>query len=288
MVKLHYPEMETLEDLVYYTQLNQADALKFGIEHYRRLKGRCWGTLIWQINDCWPVQSWAMIDSELQHKAVFYASRAFFAPVLLSLHISPLPSEERAVPGEGLGVRARHVQVHVVNDTLGPVQGAVSVALVVLRWRSPWPSRPLTSVCTATTRRELLGTLSLVPPPQVIENSTYVVASLTGPNDDVIARNLILLGEPAELELASPGLAVDFEEHDEETIAVTVAAKTFAASVWLYVDPEDAPNPPEFSDNFFHLEAGETRTRAPAQNGRHPRRRRPPQLLRVRRLFGEE
>ena len=59
-IGLHFPEPQTLEDLVYYSQINQAEALKCGVEHYRRRKGRCWGTLFWQINDCWPVQSWAV------------------------------------------------------------------------------------------------------------------------------------------------------------------------------------------------------------------------------------
>ena len=61
-VALHFPCPYSLEDLVYYSQVNQAEALKYGVEHYRRNKGRNWGTLFWQLNDCWPVQSWAVID----------------------------------------------------------------------------------------------------------------------------------------------------------------------------------------------------------------------------------
>jgi len=268
MVKIHYPEMKTLEDLVYYTQLNQADALKYGIEHYRRLKGRCWGTLIWQINDCWPVQSWAMIDSELQHKAVFYASRAFFAPVLLSLKVD-----------------GANVEVHIVNDALGPVQGTANVALKT--FDGEILAEQSFDVGVHCNDKDLLGALSLTAAAGR-ETSAYVVASLTGPNGDVIARNLILLAEPKELALTSPELAVDFTEHDEETIAVTVAAKSFAGSVWLYVDPEDAPNPPEFSDNFFHLEAGETRTVLLPKTDDIPAGEDLRELLRVRTLFGEE
>ena len=84
-IALHFPEAQSLEDLVYFSQINQAEALKCGVEHYRRRKGRSWGTLFWQLNDCWPVQSWAVIDSTGEPKAAYFACKKFYAPVLLSL-----------------------------------------------------------------------------------------------------------------------------------------------------------------------------------------------------------
>jgi len=83
-VKLHYPEPVTLEDWVYYSQLNQRDALRFGVEHYRR-SVFCRGSLIWQFNDCWPVQSWAIMDSDGEYKALGYDLRRLYADVLLSI-----------------------------------------------------------------------------------------------------------------------------------------------------------------------------------------------------------
>ncbi|HEY0867933.1 MAG TPA: hypothetical protein VGE01_11155, partial [Fimbriimonas sp.] len=83
-VRLHYPEPTTLEDWVYYSQLNQRDALRFGIEHFRRSEF-CKGTLIWQINDCWPVQSWAFLDSEGHPKALGYELYRLYDDRLLSI-----------------------------------------------------------------------------------------------------------------------------------------------------------------------------------------------------------
>ncbi|MEZ0324563.1 MAG: glycoside hydrolase family 2 protein [Fimbriimonas sp.] len=83
-VKLHYPEPVTLEDWVYYSQLNQRDALRHGVEHYRRSEF-CRGSLIWQLNDCWPVQSWSILDSDGNYKALAYELRRLHADVLVSL-----------------------------------------------------------------------------------------------------------------------------------------------------------------------------------------------------------
>lgn len=83
-VELHYPSSKTLEDWVYYSQLNQRDALRHGIEHYRRSEF-CRGSLVWQLNDCWPVQSWAMIDSEGRFKALAYDAPRLHRDVVVFL-----------------------------------------------------------------------------------------------------------------------------------------------------------------------------------------------------------
>lgn len=45
------------ENLLYASQLLQAEAIKYAVEHLRRNRGRCMGALYWQLNDCWPVAS---------------------------------------------------------------------------------------------------------------------------------------------------------------------------------------------------------------------------------------
>jgi len=84
LVELHYPKSLNLDDWIYHSQLNQRDAIRAGVEHFRRSEF-CKGALIWQLNDCWPVQSWALIDSLDQPKAAFYELARLFAPGLLSL-----------------------------------------------------------------------------------------------------------------------------------------------------------------------------------------------------------
>jgi beta-mannosidase len=84
MVELHYPAAKDLEEWAYLSQLNQRDALRHGIEHWRRSE-LCRGTLVWQLNDCWPVQSWAVVDVQGEEKCAGLELRRLYAPALASL-----------------------------------------------------------------------------------------------------------------------------------------------------------------------------------------------------------
>lgn len=74
-----YPK--SFPDLLYVTQILQGIAIKFGVEHWRRHRGRCMGALYWQLNDSWPVASWASIDYYGRWKALHYMAKNFYAPV---------------------------------------------------------------------------------------------------------------------------------------------------------------------------------------------------------------
>ncbi len=87
-VELHYPRARDIEEFLYTSQLNQRDALRFGIEHYRRSSG-CRGALIWQLNDCWPVQSWAVVDCDGNYKAAAFELRRLYANALVSIDHEP-------------------------------------------------------------------------------------------------------------------------------------------------------------------------------------------------------
>ena len=81
----HFDEPATVEDWHWLTQLNQARALTYGIEHFRSHRGRCMGTVVWQLNDCWPVTSWAAVDGDARRKPLWYALRRVYDPRLLTV-----------------------------------------------------------------------------------------------------------------------------------------------------------------------------------------------------------
>ena len=127
-VELHYPKSVALEDWVYYSQLNQRDALRLGVEHYRRSEF-CRGSLIWQLNDCWPVQSWAILDSDGNYKALAYELRRLYADRLLSLErqdavVRLYAANDGPLPWEfGLAVEAFDTVTGEVKEAWGGEAG---------------------------------------------------------------------------------------------------------------------------------------------------------------------
>jgi len=111
-ITLHYPECRTLEDWVYYSRLNQRDALRHGIEHYRR-SDFCRGSLIWQANDCWPVMSWAVEDYLGVLKPAGYELRRLYADVMVSL-----------------AFRTGGIDVWVCNDGVSAFEGVLEIEVV--------------------------------------------------------------------------------------------------------------------------------------------------------------
>ena len=76
---------------LYVGQVLQATVIKYAAEAHRRAMGHNWGSLYWQLDDCWPVASWSSIDYYGRWKALHYFARRFFAPVLVS------PVEDKGV-----------------------------------------------------------------------------------------------------------------------------------------------------------------------------------------------
>ncbi len=74
-----------MDDWHFATQLNQARAIRFAIEHMRSHRAICKGAVVWQFNDCWPVTSWAALDSAGRRKPLWYAMQQAFDPRLLTI-----------------------------------------------------------------------------------------------------------------------------------------------------------------------------------------------------------
>lgn len=107
----HLPAPETFDDWHWATQLNQARAVRFGVEHLRSLHPLCTGVIVWQLNDCWPVISWSAVDGDGRRKPLWYALRRAFAERLLTIQ-----------PGQ------RGLELVAVNDTAEPWHERITLA----------------------------------------------------------------------------------------------------------------------------------------------------------------
>ena len=237
LIGIHFPESLSLEDLVYYSQCNQAEALKCGVEHYRRRKGRNWGTLFWQFNDCWPVQSWAVIDSMGEPRAAYFACKKFYAPILLSL----VRDGDTAT-------------AHLVSDLLAPLPGRVTFTLATLDGETL--SEETAEVSVAANSAAEVASFSLAASAGW-ERDVYVHAQFTAESGGTKAENFLLLAEPKELRTADPALSLTVTETNDGFV-LTLTARKFAPYLWLR--RSDNGPLPNLSDNFFHLRPGETKT----------------------------
>ena len=118
------------ETVIYASQLLQADAIRYGVEHFRRNRNddRCMGAVYWQFNDCWPVASWSSVDYCQRLKALHYYARRFFAPIMISC-------EEEGLLGSGQElVRLpfefpKSIRLCVANETMNTEKILVSLAV---------------------------------------------------------------------------------------------------------------------------------------------------------------
>ncbi len=108
-----YREPKDFASFVYLSQVQQAEIIKIGAEHLRRQRPRTMGSIYWQLNDCWPVASWASIDYFGRWKALHYYARRFYDDVL----ISPFLHDDE-------------VDVYVVSDKLQPLSGTIHMRLL--------------------------------------------------------------------------------------------------------------------------------------------------------------
>jgi beta-mannosidase len=82
-----YNQPKDFESFLYVSQVLQAEGIKIGAEHFRRIMPRNMGSLYWQANDCWQVASWSGMDYFGRWKALMYYTKKFYAPLLVSPHV---------------------------------------------------------------------------------------------------------------------------------------------------------------------------------------------------------
>src|SRR5690625_1350947 len=97
----HFKRPDDMATWNWAMQLNQARAFRTAIDHLRSHSPRCAGVVMWQINDMWPVTSWAVIDGYGRPKAAYYAVAQSYADRIVT--IQPRGEDFVAAIVEGAG-----------------------------------------------------------------------------------------------------------------------------------------------------------------------------------------
>ena len=224
------------DSFVYASQLLQADAMRFAIEHWRANRGRCMGALYWQLNDCWPVASWASIDSAGRWKALHYDAKRSFAPLMLAAFEEGTQASF-AVCNESLRDRELTVSWRILDrDFKEYGKGTI-----------PVHSAALSAVKIPET--------DFAPYLEGDLDHRYLAFALLDEEGTVISKKAVLFEKPKHFQWKKPEIAVTFGEKDGKT-AITLRAGTFVKGLCLSFRDTDLV----LSDNYFDLVDGETVT----------------------------
>jgi beta-mannosidase len=230
-----YPAPKDFASFLYVSQVVQAEGIKIGAEHWRRLRPETMGSIFWQLNDCWPVASWSSIDYYGRWKALQYYARRFYAPILVSPHVEEslkvyIVSDKTWAEPASLRVRLMDFDGKVLLEETS----AVNVAPLTSKVYLDWPLKKMTDAGAADTSR------------------VFVVAELTA-GGALLSRNIVYLApvrgvhlKPAQLKIETTGAK------DSYTIRIT--SPVLARSVYLSFGDLDV----QLSDNYFDLLPGET------------------------------
>ena len=222
-----YPN--SFEDLVYASQLLQADAIKYGVEHFRRNRGYTMGSVYWQFNDCWPVASWSSVDSLGRYKALHYAAKKFYSPVAM-----------------GLFLENNILTVNVANETMKDFSGSVKVYFSDTSFNVS--KKFDKEICISALSSDDVLTVNTE-----YENKygEYMFAELYDENGELIMRQTELYVPPKFFEWKKPVFDVEIKKTEGGAL-IEISADVFAKGV--YVDFENCD--PKLSTNFFDIVNG--------------------------------
>jgi beta-mannosidase len=220
--------------LVYLSMALQAEGIRYGVEHWRRHPDRVAGILYWQLNDCWPVASWSSLDYFGRWKALHYAARRFFAPLMLSIEDRP---PEQAV--------------YVSNDLLEPWEGSLSWSLEdvsgTILSSGQAPVKAASQAATQVCRLDFSDLIS----DDNLRELVFIAELWQG--DRLISRQTAAFTPTKHLSLADPAIQANLRTENDQLI-VELTSQSLALLVEVSLAGADVV----FSDNYFNLPAGRT------------------------------
>jgi beta-mannosidase len=231
-----YAEPKDFESLLYMSQVLQAEGIRIGAEHLRRIMPHNMGSLYWQINDCWPVASWSSIDYFGRWKALQYYSRRFYSDLL----ISPTAQKE-------------YLKFYVVSDRTRPVTATIRISLMNLDGTILKNFARDVSIAALTSRSYF--DLRIVQLLEGVDAKNVVVYCELLVNGKVVSSHDYFFASFKELSFSKPTI-------DSEVVRIRggfkirLSSDRFAKAVYLSVADHDG----FFSDNYFNIAPGRDMT----------------------------
>ena len=232
-VEDYYQVNDDFDSIAGLSQIMQAEAIRFAVETHRRNMPYCMGTLYWQFNDCWPVISWSSIDYGGNWKALHYAARKFFSPLLISIRYL----EDK-------------IEIHVINDQHHEVESGIRLELfnfngdLLFNDLSEINVEPFSStIYCAFNKKNLLGGSD---PSAIVFRAELFVGG------KVLSRAHQFFKRPKHLNIPSPDFDYEIERISGKYV-ITVKSKSFLCQLHLISIKVRGV----FSNNYFDMLPGE-------------------------------
>jgi beta-mannosidase len=227
-----YSEPKDFESFLYVSQVLQAEGIKIGAEHLRRIMPHNMGSLFWQLNDCWPVASWSSIDYTGRWKALQYYARRFYSDILVS------PQLENG-----------KLNIFVVSDRLQPASAQLNLSLLDFEGNQLWGQRRDIEIPPRTSRSYLtVPTNTMLAAKNSKEvfllAEVLVDGKLVSSNEKFFEPYKNLSLPPSQIKTEVVTVRGGFK--------VTLSTDKFARSVYLSVPNHNG----FFSNNYFDLIPG--------------------------------
>ena len=224
-----FAKPKDFESFLYVSQVLQAEGIRVGAEHLRRIMPHNMGSLYWQIDDCWPVASWSSIDYYGRWKALQYYARRFYAPLLISPH-----------------AEKGNLNFYVVSDNTAAVTGQINIALM------SFDGRVLRSIKRDVTVEPLMSKSYLgVPVDELMRGNdpknTMLYCELVV-NGKTVSSHEYFFAPFKDLLLPKPEIEPTVTQ-TRDGFKVALTTNNFAAAVYLAAPGRDG----YFVDNYFHL-----------------------------------
>lgn len=228
----------SFEELIYSSQIVQADCIRSSVEHMRRSRGRCMGSAYWQVNDSNPVISWSSIDYFNRWKALHYYARKFYAPVLLSVDDTNMLKPVFNISNETVNNANCRVKWSLrTNGSETIASGSFEIEIEQLSSENIFTADLTQYLITENNKRE-----------RYLEYALEVDGVL-------VSRATTLFVRPKLFTFLEPKLKTVVEESNKSFI-ITISASNYTKSLCLDLTDYDCI----FSDNWFDINGQETVT----------------------------
>ena len=233
-----YPK--NLEYISYVSQIIQAKAVKYCVEHLRRNYPRCMGAIYWQLNDCWPVASWSSIDYYGRFKALQYYAKKFYSKVLASLVIDNNSEIDYRVKEGG-----QSIKVYVTSESSEEIVGFIKLSICSFDGKVINENNELFKINKYSSNLVFEKEMNLSLDEQ---RNSFVKVELFDSNNNKISENDEVFLRDKYLELNKPKINKNLEYKDGEYY-LELISNTFTKYVFLDLKKTDVI----FSDNYFSL-----------------------------------